>query len=90
MPKQSYEFITHGVRLAGEAMPKIVREFQAAVVGRKITDAGYIVIDGEAWPCLTLDDGESILIQCDDVGNHPGVPVTALGGRMLCRTHPKK
>ena len=39
---------------------------------------------------LSQQAGESILIQCDDVGNHPGVPVTALGGRMLCRTHPKK
>lgn len=74
-------------------MPRIVREFQADVVGKTITAAGYLNMDGEAWPVLLLVDPKTgkdshIIIQSDDEGNGPGVPVTD-ADHCLCGTRPK-
>lgn len=86
----AYSLITDGKRLDGSAMPRLVREFQDAVIGKSIIRAGYLDMDGQAWPILLLMDPKTrqqshILIQCDDEGNGPGVPVTNTDC-MLCQT----
>jgi hypothetical protein len=87
---KSYKLITDGKDMNGEAMPRLMTNFRLAVLGRKIVDVGYLIMDGEAFPCIALDNGDSIIIQRDDECNGPGVPVTALHGHILCQTHPKK
>lgn len=86
----SYKVVTDGTKLVGEAMPRLVREFQADVVGKTITGAGYLDMDGEAWPILLLRDPKTgaqshILVQSDDEGNGPGVLVTD-ADHCLCQT----
>ena len=94
MSKQ--RLIIKGSQLNGSAMPGILTKFRAAVIGRTIVDAGYLIMgtpegeeedyeDETAWPCLVLDNGETVIIQRDDEGNGPGTPVLNNGNR-LCRT----
>lgn len=83
-----YTLITDGTKLVGAAMPKILAEFQVAVIGKKIVNAGYITTGGECWPVLLLEDGENITIQSDDEGNGPGTPITSKG-KCLCSTQAK-
>lgn len=80
------DLITDGRQLSGAAMPRIVKDFRNAMIGRRIVDAGYYNIDGAAFPILVLDNGDSIIAQCDDECNSPGV---LSGGKstMLCQTH---
>lgn len=70
-------------------MPRLVAEFRKAIVGKKIVDAGYIVQSGVAWPCLVLNDGNTIVCQMDDEGNGPGSLVDNKGS-CLCATAPVK
>lgn len=79
--------ITDGSQLSGSAMPRILTDMRAALIGRTITDVGYLVDQGDVWPCLVLDDGTQIVASRDDEGNGPG----SLFGKdgQLCRTHLK-
>lgn len=86
----SYTVIKDGSLLQGEAMPRILREFQADVVGKVITGAGYLNMAGEAWPILLLMDPKTkaqsyIFAKGDDEGNGPGVLETD-AGHTLCHT----
>jgi hypothetical protein len=84
---ETFTIITDGSKLGGGSMPKILAEFRRAVVGRRIVEAGYIDLngDGQAWPILLLEGGENIVINMDDEGNGPGVPVTSKA-KCLCET----
>jgi len=62
--------VTH---LRGTAVPKILGDFKQAVVGRKVINAGYLTVYGEAYPFVELDDGTFITAAADDEGNGPGV-----------------
>lgn len=78
--------------LAGAAMPKILEGFIARVVGRRITQAGYLIEDGEAIPCIILDDGSMIYASSDDEFNEVGVLRHGRHGgeeEVLCQTSPK-
>lgn len=70
--------------LYGSAMPDILKKFQSDVVGRTITEAGYIDDGGQAWPVLLLDNGTYIQASMDDEGNGPGVLFGNTG--ILCQT----
>ena len=78
--------ITHGAKLTGAAMPRILSEFQKLVVGKTIVQAGYVHFDDQegggvpsgAWPFLLLNDKTLILAQADDEMNGPGVLVAEL------------
>lgn len=85
------KLITDGKKLNGSAMPGIVTAFQKAVVGRRIVKAGYAQLmndEREVWPCLILDDGSILLVQCDDEANGPGVitATTHTSEAVLCQT----
>lgn len=82
---QEGSFITNGTKLRGSAMPRILAEFREAVIGRKIVDAGYCIIDGQPYPMLVLDDWSDLLIQADDECNRPGT-ITNSKGDKLCHT----
>lgn len=60
-------------KLRGSAMPGILDEANAALVGRKIVRVGYLLEFGSPVPCVELDDGTLITTQSDDEGNGPGV-----------------
>ena len=74
--------ITDGTQMDGVAMPHLMKSFQEAVVGRRITAAGYISLQGDAYPVLVLDNGESIVIHRDERGGGPGVPETSSGHKL--------
>ncbi len=74
--------------LDGSAMPRVIQEFSAAIVGAKITAAGYLILHGTAVPALRLDNGEWITAQCDDEDNGPGV-LALESGPILCQTSPR-
>jgi len=59
--------------LDGEAMPRLISEARTALIGKTIKHVGYVYMDGQAWPCLIMEDGTSVLAQCDDEMNGPGV-----------------
>ncbi len=85
------KLITDGKKLRGSAMPGIVTAFQQAVVGKRIVKAGYAQLmndEQEVWPCLILDDGSILVVQCDDEANGPGVmtATTQTGEAVLCET----
>ena len=85
------KLITDGKKLNGSAMSDIVTTFQQAVVGKRIVKAGYAQLmddDPEVWPCLILDDGAILIVQCDDEANGPGVmtATTHTGEAGLCQT----
>ena len=67
--------ITDGKELEGEAMPRIVETFRKAVIGKRVSNAGYMKYDtDDCFPFLELDNGKVfLLVQCDDEGNGPGV-----------------
>lgn len=74
--------------LHGSAMPRILRDATAALVGKRIARVGYVIMDGSPWPCIVLEDETAIVIQRDDEGNGPGsASIYASEGTFaLCRT----
>jgi hypothetical protein len=85
--------ITDGKRLQGSAMPRIVERFRAAVIGKRITNAGYVVFvpGDEPVPFLECEDGTFITARQDDEGNGPGVLLasTHTDDEGLCETELK-
>lgn len=77
-------------KLRGSAMPKILKGFTTAVLGKKIVQVGYVALGDIPYPVLILDDGSSILAGRDDEGNGPGVFDWAgakSGAEKLCETN---
>lgn len=94
MPKVKKSPFLPAQALDGCAMPAILSTFRETVIGATITEAGYVNLDGEPFPCLELQSktGQKIclVIQMDDEGNGPGTPfvsnLTADVPLCLCRT----
>lgn len=80
----SDKFIIDGKQMSGPAMSKIMAGFQKAVVGKKILAAGYLEIEGEAWPALKLDDGSYVWASRDDEQNGAGVLMADSDGDSPC------
>jgi hypothetical protein len=80
--------VVDGSKLSGEAMPKLVADFQSEVVGQRIVAAGYYKFKSEdvegAWPALLLANGTVITASRDDECNGPGVLMADQG--VLCET----
>lgn len=72
--------------LQGAAMNRLLTGFRRAVIGKRITGVGYLDLHGEPYPVLVLEDGESIICQCDDEGNGPGTLSLGNSDAVLCRT----
>jgi len=53
--------------------PEIVPTARRALEGKVIKEVGYTYLGGEAFPAIILTDGTSIIAQCDDEMNGPGV-----------------
>ncbi len=53
--------------------PSIIRDAQSALLGKTVANVGYVYVGGEAYPCIKFTDGTSIVANCDDEGNGPGV-----------------
>lgn len=84
--------ITDGNQLSGSAMPRIVANSQALLVGRTIKKVGYYQDDfGAVWPCLVLDNGTTVTASKDDEGNGPGSLFvdSTVCHEILCRTSAK-
>lgn len=56
-----------------DGRPEIVPNARRALVGKAIKEVGYAYLGGEAFPAIILTDGTSIIAQCDDEMNGPGV-----------------
>jgi hypothetical protein len=59
-------------KLAGKAMPRLLADFRQRVVGKSISQAGYVEIDGNPYPALLLSNGLMLAGMGDDEGNGPG------------------
>ena len=59
-------------KLQGAAMPRLLAEFRANVVGQLVTQVGYVEISGEPYPALLLQNGMGLVVQQDDECNGPG------------------
>ena len=59
-------------KLQGAAMPRLLAEFRAHVVGQLVTQVGYVEISGEPYPALLLQNGMGLVVQQDDECNGPG------------------
>ena len=59
-------------KLQGAAMPRLLAEFRANVVGQLVTQVGYVEISGEPYPALLLQNGMELVVQQDDECNGPG------------------
>ena len=59
-------------KLQGAAMPRLLAEFRAHVVGQLVTQVGYVEISGEPYPALLLQNGMELVVQKDDECNGPG------------------
>lgn len=66
-------------KLQGAAMPRLLAEFRANVVGQLVTQVGYVEISGEPYPALLLQNGMELVVQQDDECNGPGT-ITGCGG----------
>ena len=67
-------------KLQGAAMPRLLAEFRANVVGQLVTQVGYAEIDGEPYPALLLQNGMELVVQQDDGCNGPGTITGWKGG----------
>lgn len=69
------EYTHAAAHIHGAAMTKLMAKFHTAVVGKRIKRVGYVVMSGELYPCLVLDDAveTAIIAQRDDECNGPGV-----------------
>lgn len=79
--------------LNGSAMPGILTDAQAILVGKKVKAVGYIINGGEPFPFIEFEDGSAVTVQRDDEGNGPGVLFVSDGNAVrmttLCETQLK-
>lgn len=59
-------------KLNGSAIPSLLAQFRANVVGQLVTQVGYVEIGGEPYPALLLQNGMELVVQQDDECNGPG------------------